>query len=295
MDWLKFRPLYFSISGIALSCAVYAIFTWGFKPSIDFTGGSVVEYKFEKSTTVQQVKEVVSQKEKGLKAQDAKGISADSVQLTFNPDFQSANAGKLATDLSEGLGERVEMVRFENVGPVLSQEILKKTYIAVGLAALGILLLIAIQFKNFKFGVFAIIALLHDLTILLGTFAALGHFKGVEVNILVVTAFLTTLSLSLYDTIIVYDRIRESMLKYSNVPFGVLANRSVTETIVRSASTSLAASFLLLALFLFGGESIRWFVLALLIGTISGTYSSPFVAVPLILTWEELQRRIKRV
>lgn len=297
MNWLKFRLIYFLISGIAIALSCYAILSWKFRPSIDFTGGSVVELQFEKLVAADLVKQTVEQNNKDLEIKDIKTLTSSNIQFGFNDTFASQDANNLAQDLAKSLNQSVTNVRFENVGPTFSQEILKKTYTAVVIAAVGILILIAIQFRDIRFGAFAIVALIHDLTILLGAYAFLGHFKGIEVNILVVTAFLTTLSLSLYDTIVVYDRMRESMRRYPSLPLYDIANKSITETIVRSLNTSLAASFLLLALFLFGGESIKWFVLALLIGTITGTYSSPFVAVPFLVTWEKIREtkfRIKR-
>ena len=145
-----------------------------------------------------------------------------------------------------------------------------------------------------KFGVSAILAMLHDTIILLGTFALLGHFVAVEVDILFVTAMLTILSFSVHDTIVVYDRIRETSKRSSGLPMIDIANRAVTETMVRSLNNSLTIIFMLVALFLMGGVTIKWFVFALLVGTITGTYSSPFVAVPLVVTWEELRKKMKR-
>lgn len=268
MNWMRFRPLYFLISGLLLVLALASIFTWGFKPSIDFTGGTVVEYRF----------------------------SDERREFRFGPEFTQENAENFAVELEEKHGERPAILRFETVGPAFSQEILQKTYAAVAIAAAGILLWVAWQFKSLKFGISAILATLHDTVILLGAFAVLGHYVGVEVDILFVTAVLTTLSFSVHDTIVVYDRVRESSKRFSDISMYDLANKAVSETMVRSLNNSLTIIFMLFALFLMGGTTIKWFVFALLVGTIAGTYSSPFVAVPLLVTWEQVRDwwRVKR-
>lgn len=288
MNWIKFWPIYLLISGGALLFAAYAILQWQFKLSIDFTGGSVVEYKFSDPQEANLVETLVSFKQKEHEVKSAAQITKNSVELRFGPEFLQEDAQTLGVSLAEALSEKPEVIRFESVGPILSKEILEKTYTAVAIAAVGILLWVALQFKSFKFGVCAILAMLHDTTILLGAFAILGHYKGIEIDILFVTAMLTTLSFSVHDTIVVFDRVREATRRFGNMPMTLLANKAVSETMVRSLNNSLTITFMLFALFLMGGESIKWFALALLVGTISGTYSSPFVAVPLLVLWDKL-------
>lgn len=287
---MKFRPLYLLISGVAVAAAIYAIVVWGFRPSIDFTGGSVVEYHFSTNVDRQKVESAVTDIAKD-NTKDLRWLSSGNLEARFGPGFVQDQSKKIAVNIDTKVSTKSEIFRYEEVGPTFSQEIFKKTLYAVLLTSLGILIFIGLQFKDWRFGFFALVALMHDLTVLLGTFAFLGHFEHVEVDILVVTAFLTTFSLSLYDTIVVYDRLRESLRRHAGEPFYQIANRSISETIVRSLNTSLTSVFLLLALFLLGGGSIKWFTLALLIGVISGTYSSPFVAVPLIVTWDELRKK----
>lgn len=294
MDWMRFRLLYFLISGAALVLSLYSIFVWGFKPSIDFTGGAVVEYRFSTPVAPELLKTVLSVKAGEYEYKEATALGEKNIQLRFGPEFTQDRAEVLAVMITDAFGEKPEVVRFETVGPAFSREILNKTYIAVAIASLGILLWVAIQFKSIKFGICAILAMLHDTTILLGTFALLGHYKNVEVDILFVTAMLTVLSFSVHDTIVVYDRIRESAKRFGDIHFTALANKAVSETMVRSVNNSLTIIFMLFALFLMGGASIKWFVFALLVGTISGTYSSPFVAVPLLVVWEEFLRRWKK-
>lgn len=247
----------------------------------------MAEYKLEKAVLLEEVKKyAVSDK---FELKDATTLADKDVQLRFSPGFGQEDAQVLQTTLSTSLNQKIELVRLESVGPTLSQEILKKTYVAVALSSLVILSWVALQFKSVELGITAILAVIHDLIILIGTFSLLGHFQEVELDILFVTAMLTIFSLSLYDTIVVYDRIRESSRRHVGARMYDIANKSITETIVRSLNTSLTTSFPLLALFLFGGASIKWFALALLIGVLSGTYSSPFVAVPLLVTWHDIK------
>lgn len=267
MNWMKFRPIYFALSGIAILISLYAIFTWKFKLGIDFTGGSIVEYRVEKDGETRTVEE------------------------KFGPEFSQEKASELVQSVEQKGEGKATLLRYETVGPVLSKELLQKTYVAIALAAIVILAWIAYQFKSLQFGISAILATLHDTIILLGTFAILGKYAGVEVDILFVTALLTVLSFSVHDTIVVYDRIRELSKKSGGASLQSIANYALTTTMIRSINNSLTIIFMLLALFLMGGETIKWFVFALLVGTISGTYSSPFVAVPLLVAWEEFKKK----
>ena len=267
MNWMKFRGVYFLISSVAILVSLFAIFVWGFKPGIDFTGGTIVEYR-EVST-------------------------GKSVELDFPPDFTQEQAVAHVDQVEKDTGVETTLLRYETVGPTLSKELLQKTYVAITLASIVILSWIAWQFKSIQFGLSALVATLHDTIILLGTFAILGKLAGVEVDILFVTALLTVLSFSVHDTIVVYDRIRELSRKAGGTPLKSIANYALTSTMVRSVNNSLTIIFMLLALFLMGGETIKWFVFALLVGTISGTYSSPFVAVPLLVAWEEFKNKRK--
>lgn len=294
MQWMKFRPLFFLISGIGLFLSLYSILTWGLRPSIDFTGGTVIEYKFTSETSPDLLKTILEVKAKDYEYKDITALSDTNIQLRFGPELNQERAEVLTALIAEAFPERPELVRFETIGPVLSKEILEKTYIALAMAGLGILLWVALQFKSFKLGITAILAVVHDLVILLGVFAYLGWARGVEIDVLFVTAFLTVFALSLYDTIVVYDRIRESSRKFSGMGVKFVADRAITDTIVRSFNTSVTTGIVLFALVLLGASSIKWFALALLVGLISGTYSSPFVAVPLLVTWEEVKNRLKQ-
>ena len=185
------------------------------------------------------------------------------------------------------------IVRSETVGPTIGGELLQKAFTAAFLAVIGILLYVAYAFKSIRYGFAAVVALLHDLLVVLGCFAILGVVAKVEVDTLFVTAFLTTMSFSVHDTIVVFDRIREFIRKGDRGSFAELCDRALSETMVRSLTNSFTIIFMLLSLFLLGGETIRWFVVALLIGTVSGTYSSPFVATPVLIWLDTLEKRKK--
>lgn len=290
MLWMRFIPVYFLISGLALAVSVFAIFSWGLKYSIDFTGGSSVEYRFSAEKSTEEVENII----KKAKLDFPKEIKSNQravYQFKFGPEFNQEKLEKYSNDLEIFSKEKVELLRFETVGPTLSSEILKKTLVAIVIGSMGILSWVAWQFRSIRFGVCAIFAMAHDSIILLGAFAILGYYLGVEVDILFVTAMLTILSFSVHDTIVVYDRVRESQKKSANISFVDLANKAVSETMVRSLNNSLTIIFMLFALFLMGGETIKWFVLALLVGTVSGTYSSPFVAVPLLVVWDKITKK----
>lgn len=260
---MKYRWLYLLISGIVIISGVFSILKWGFKIGIDFTGGVVAEYKFP-----------------------------DGSNKTFKyPPMSDAEAEKIRADFKV---QKATEVSFENVGPSIGPELIKKTLYALALSAGLILLWIAYQFRSFKFGVSATLATIHDSLVLLGSFSLLGHFFGAEIDFLFVTAMLTILSFSVHDTIVVFDRIRERKKKMGvGTDLKDLANESISETMVRSLNNSFTIIFMLVALVLMGGDSIKWFSVALLIGTISGTYSSPFVAISILVTWDELQKKFK--
>lgn len=290
MDWLKYRKIYFTISGILIIVGVFSMVRWGLDLGVDFEGGTLAEYKVDQDISTERLTQ---------KLEDA-GIGVSGIQLIkekqylirLSPlsDQDKEKLKKTIDEIAEGGG--FEELRFETVGPSIGPELIKKTVYAMVLAATAILLWVAYQFKSLKFGTSAIVAMLHDTFILIGLFSLLGHFLGAEVDFLFVTALLTTLSFSVHDTIVVYDRIRESQRKVGKELY-VLANNAVTETMVRSLNNSFTIIFMLVALILLGGTTIRWFAVALFIGTVLGTYSSPFVAVPLLVTWDEVSKRIK--
>lgn len=263
MNWMKYKFIYFAISLVFISVGVFSMVKWGFKIGVDFTGGVILEEKFEDGR----------------------------VQTFKYGQLSDEELSKIRADFKE---QKAEEIRYESVGPAIGPELTKKTITALVISAFVILLWVAYQFKSIKFGVSAVLATIHDSLILLGSFSLLGHFFGTEIDFLLVTAVLTTLSFSVHDTIVVYDRIREMQKKEKGRSIEDLANTALSQTMVRSLNNSFTIIFMLFALILMGGDSVRWFSVALLIGTISGTYSSPFVAVPILVTWDKLEERWKK-
>lgn len=289
INFMKYRSLYFALSAMVLIPGIISLLLFGLKPAIDFTGGSLLEISFEEQNpSYEEVSRSLAEKFEYTSLQTS---GNSNYILRLKPiDRQQAEAIKI--HLTEQFGESQE-VRFETVGPTVGKELLNKTMMAILLAAVAILIFVMKQFNQLKYGVSAIIAMFHDTLILLGTFSLLGHFYGVEVDTLFVTAVLTILSFSVHDTIVVYDRIRESLRQNRKAQFIDIVNKSVAETLGRSINNSMTIIFMLLALWLLGGESTKWFVFALLIGTITGTYSSTFTAAPLLLLWEDINNKRK--
>jgi preprotein translocase subunit SecF len=193
--------------------------------------------------------------------------------------------GALATALQDRFGRIDEVRQQDSVGAVVSAELIQQTFMLIIFASLGIMAWISFRFRDVRMGVTAVVALIHDVIVTVGIFAILGTLIGLQVDALFVTAMLTVIGFSVHDTIVVFDRVRENRGRYVGDPLPLIVNHSITQTLGRSITTSLTLILTLMALFIFGGEAIRPFTLALLIGVTTGTYSSVFVAVPLFLDW----------
>jgi preprotein translocase subunit SecF len=285
MNIMKFRPLFYLLSALLISFSLFAIFRWGFQTSVDFSGGSVWEIVMPSGTSQSQIQDIFNSSNVKLSSVSQNG---QTFQLKFeNVTQEQKNA--LETQLKTSDAAYQEN-RFETLGPILGKELLQKTIFAIILSSLSLLLFIGRRFKDFSFGASAVLAMFHDALILVGSFAILGHFFGAELDALFVTALLTTLSASVHDTVVTFDRIRELKRQYYQLDWVELANTAVSETIVRSINNSMTIIFMLLALVLLGGDTTRWFAVALLIGAVCGTYSSFGVAIPLVLFWKKSKR-----
>lgn len=277
INWLKYQKFYLAFSGLLVAICILGLASWGLKLGVDFTGGTLLAYKLPSEPSTESVSNSVS----------GTGIAVNSVQRS-EENVYFVRAGQITNDdrqntlsaLSASFGQAEEL-RYEAVGPTIGPELVKKTAYAIAISTTLILLWVGFQFKSLKFGAAAVLAMLHDSFILVGSFSLFGHFFGAEADFLFVTALLTTLSFSVHDTIVVFDRIRE-ITKTSSQSLTDVSNKALSETMVRSLNNSFTIVFMLLALLLLGGTTIRWFAAALLVGTVLGTYSSPFVAVPLL-------------
>lgn len=293
MNLMKFKKFYFLISLSFLLPGIVSLLLFGLKPAIDFTGGSLMELHFKDQEKFANYSE--SDLHENLKGSyEAEVIQSAGEQriLIKGKEIDNQSKDQLVAKLSQVYGQ-IEVLRFETVGPVLGAELLRKTLIAIIIVASIITFHIWRAFDELKYGLCAVLAMLHDSLILIGAFSLLGHFLQVEVDVLFVTALLTTLSFSVHDTIVVYDRIRELKRKNPRYPFEQIANAAVLETLGRSINNSLTIVIMLLTLAILGGSTIHWFVIALLIGAITGTYSSTFTAVPLLLAFDNWKKNKK--
>jgi preprotein translocase subunit SecF len=263
---------------------IFSLFTHGLNQSIDFTGGGLVEISVPEAIKKSDIES--SAKNVELPLVTIQQTQSKSFLLRIKPEGVD-KIPDFMKDFLKSSQATVRVLRQETVGPILGQELLTKSLIAALLAIGGILLYLAYTFKNFIYGVSAIVALIHDLMVVVGIFSLLGLARGVEVDTLFVTAVLTTMSFSVHDTIVVFDRIREMQKRGVKGTFTELSDMALTQTMSRSLTNSVTIIIMLLALALLGGETIRYFALALLIGTISGTYSSPFVATPILILLEK--------
>ncbi len=283
MNWMKYKFLYFALSALVIIPGVYSLARYGLRLSIEFTGGT--------RATFSSIKETPQQIAEYLKGFSPQLESSDKTSVTFKLIDTSEVSMQEKVVVMKKNNPEIKITSFENIGPALGKETLTKTINALLISSVLLLLYISFAFKQISYGIFAVIASFHDTIVLVGAFSLLGHFYGVEVDLLFVTAVLTILSFSVHDTIVVYDRIRELSHKSKNTNYISLVNQAVSETMVRSLNNSLTIIFMLLAMFLLGGETTRYFSLALLIGTITGTYSSTFTAAPLLAFWHEVRNK----
>ena len=298
MNIIGRKNWYFGLSLLVIVPGIIAIFLWGLNLSIDFTGGSRLTLSFSNTVNDSQVQTV----NKALKTGGIKTANIEkSNKLIFirTSSMDQSQNNKFMNTLSKEF-KNVKEQEFETIGPVIGQETALNALKAVIIASILIILYITWSFRqvpkpasSFRFGVCAIIALLHDVLVVVGIFAILGHLFNIEIDSLFVTAILTIIGFSVHDTIVVFDRIRENLRRMGGSDFAKTVNESIIQTIDRSLNTSLTVFFVLLALLLFGGESIRWFAVALLIGVTSGTYSSIFNASPLLVLWQEISDKKK--
>lgn len=291
---VKYRNLFFLLSAILILGSVWALWTYGLKLGIDFRGGTIVEVLYQEARP------------------DIEGLrttltTANFNQVALQPAGDKGLILRLATDDSERKTELYQALnadnqhpfteqRFDSIGPTLGKELSQRGSIAIGLVTLLIILFIAFAFRggssrsggvsSWKFGIVALVALLHDLIIPIGVFAWLGHYyPAIEVDALFLTGLLTILGLSIHDTIVVFDRIREHLRARNNGDFPTIVGQSLSETFTRSVNTSLTIILVLVIMYYFGAPATKYFSLLMAIGVLVGTYSSIFIASPLLVVW----------
>ena len=297
LNLMKYYKAWFLVSALISVVAIAALLVYGLKPGIDFRGGTLTQVGFANTLPDSaQVGETL--KSAGFEGVQVQVLGERSMVIRTSPQENEEHL-RLIQVLSEKYEGMIEE-QFTSIGPVIGRELKGQAAVQLILVSLGIIFYIAYAFRkvtrpvsSWRFGVAAIVALVHDLLIVIGVFAILGHYRGVEVDSLFVTALLTVLGFSVHDTIVVFDRIRENLRIRAGANLFEIINNSINQTLIRSLNTSLTVVFVLAALFLFGGESIHYFVLALLIGIVAGTYSSIFIASPILYVWHtwEVSRR----
>src|SRR5438067_58046 len=284
---------YFLLSAALIVPGVIFIAIGGLKPGIEFSSGTLLDIRFHHAPAVADVRDLLVAN--GHPEAVVQGAEGDRILVRaseMKPEEISSLQSRLETRFS---GELIDITP-SAVSPSFSTELLRNAFLSVGAASVLIVLLIAFAFRSFGwnalvYGFAAIVALLHDALVVLGLWAILGFFFNIEVDSLFITALLTIIGFSVHDTIVVFDRIRENLRLNPGEPLNPVINFSIMQTIARSVNTSLTVLLTLLALFLFGGFSIRNFALALLAGIVSGTYSSIFNASQLVSLWAELRDR----
>jgi preprotein translocase subunit SecF len=289
MDIIKRRYLYFAISLLVIVPGVIALFLWGLPLAIDFTGGSVLEVQFEAGKAPQPAAVITLYDKLGIRDPQVQS-SVNDVLVIRSKEIDEATKNTIVSDMSTQFGSKVTVNSFDTVGPEIGSETTTGAARAVVAAAIGILLYIWYAFRNipnaYRYGVAAIIAAIHDILVVVGTYALLGHFLGWEVDSLFLTAVLTVIAFSVHDTVVVFDRVRENANTYRRVKYDQVINFSIVQTMDRSINTQFTVMLTLLSLALFGGITIRHFVITLLIGVFSGTYSSIFNAAPILVVWQ---------
>ncbi|OGE83913.1 MAG: protein-export membrane protein SecF [Candidatus Doudnabacteria bacterium RIFCSPLOWO2_01_FULL_44_21] len=298
LNIIKYYKFWFMVSAVLLIAGIVALVLFGLNLGIDFKGGTLTQVQFaENVPALNEIQAVLDQS--NISNSHIQPTGERSVIIRTGPLENDRHQAMLGA-LSDKFGS-VSEEQYTSIGPIIGKELKSGAIVQLILVSLGIILYIAYAFRkvtkpvsSWRFGVAAIIALLHDLLIVIGFFAILGRFKGVEIDSLFVTALLTVLGFSVHDTIVVFDRIRENLRLRTGDSLAEIINNSINQTLIRSINTSLTVIFVLTSLLLFGGESIRYFVLALLVGIVAGTYSSIFIASPMLLVWYNFDQRRRR-
>ena len=296
---IKQRTVWFTISSLLAVVSLIAIFGWGLRLGIDFTGGSLLEVEFSQQPPTNT--EIIT----ALQSLEIGSVTVQQSEASVLIRFAAADEEthqKILTTLSDKFANQsqnqITEKRFDSIGPSIGAELKQKTIWGIVIAVVGIIIYIAWAFRkvsqpvsSWKYGVIAAIALAHDVLITTGVFAVLGILYGVEINAPFVAAILTVLGYSVNDTIVVFDRTRENLKRHFGKDFSEVVDESIQQVITRSINASATTLLALFAVLLLGGPTVRDFILALIVGISVGTYSSIFVAIPLLVTWHRLKNK----
>lgn len=295
---VKFRKLFYTLSSLLVAASLFSIFFYGLNFGIDFKGGSIVEMEYKSAPDIEVLKSSVQALNLGEFSVRKTGEKGAIVRLK---DLTTSERTSVMSVLTKNDGI---LKRFDSVGPILGSELARKAVLSLVFVILGIVLFITFAFRgvskpvaSWKYGLIAIVALIHDVIVPTGVFAYLGHFANVQIDSLFVTALLVILGFSIHDTIVVFDRTRENLKRNEEYrekkEFETIVGESVSQTFARSINTSLTTLISLVVLYVIGPEATKNFSLALLVGIVAGTYSSIFLASPLLVTVEKWQSKQK--
>jgi len=293
LDFLKYKKIYFIFSGTLILASLICLIVFGLKPGIDFTGGSILEIEYiEERPSNQEIREALSNLDLGeilVQPTEERGV------ILRMKDISEDTHRQVLERLNET--NKLEERRFESIGPLIGQELKQKTKIAIILSLMAIVLYIAWAFRkisrpipSWQYGIASLIVLFQDVFIPIGIFSVLGKFYGVQITIPVIAALLTVLGYSINNVVVVFDRIRENLLKHVGT-YQEIVNNSLNQTLTRSINTSLTTLFVLVAIFFLGGVTLKYFALALILGILFGTYSSIFLASPILVAWLRWRKR----
>jgi preprotein translocase subunit SecF len=288
---LSKRYFFFAFSLLLIIPGMVILAIYGLPLAIDFKGGSLLEVEFTSGTAPQPSEIINLYTELGIT--EAQVQTSDSnILIIRSPFMDEARRGEVINAMNEKFNQEIVVRKFDSVGPTIGAEVTSRAGLAIAVAALGVIIYITFAFRGishaFRYGVCAIIAMLHDSLVVVSLSAIGGHFFGWQVDSLFLTALLTVIGFSVQDKIVVFDRIRENSTIYRKLDFETLANHSIVQTLQRSINTQLMTSeFMLLAMALFGGVTLREFSIILLVGLFMGTYSSIFIAAPILVVWEK--------
>jgi preprotein translocase subunit SecF len=293
MNIVSLRYVWYALSAILIAGSLFAFATFGLKQGVDFTGGSLISVRFEQRPQPMEVASALEGKDFGEVVVQVVGETDLNIRTKTLTNDEHAS---LTSALTEKFGA-VQELRYDAIGPAVGAELREKSWKALLMVFVGILAYIAYTFRkvsnpvqSWKYGLITIATAFHDVVLPIGLFAILGHFYGVEVGTPFIAAMLTIMGYSINDTIIVLDRVRENLHRTEG-SFEHIVNTSLKQTYMRSFNTSMTTLFSLIAIYFFGGESIRDFSLALIVGIITGTYSSIFIASPLLVTLHRFSKR----
>jgi preprotein translocase subunit SecF len=299
MTIVKYRKIFYGVSIVLILISLFSIFKWGLNWGIDFRGGSIIEIDYKSDRpSVEQVKESL----KNLNLGETVRTIGDKGYIITAKHIDQEEKNELDAKLKIDGTKTFTENRFSTIGPVMGSEAKRKAVVSIIVVILAIVIFITYAFRkvskpvsSWKYGTIAIVALIHDVVIPVGAFAIFGHYLGYEVDTLFVTALLVVLGFSIHDTIVVFDRVRENLRRNHEEglkkDFATIVGDSIKQTFVRSINTSLTTVLSLIALYIWGPEITRHFSLALIIGIVSGTYSSIFLGSPLLVTVEQWQSK----